>query len=135
VLQLLGYLWLRAAGVAGSHVRAVEELEGDLVVKGASSNACFAKLRHQATPEDVDYRAERGLDRAFFMKLLGGNWIGAHDNLAICASSGVGKIWLACARGHKACRDAWFCISVSLGSLPRSRSPAATADTSGCKAP
>ncbi|MDW9658971.1 ATP-binding protein, partial [Sinorhizobium meliloti] len=32
----------------------------------------FAKLRHQATPEDVDYRADRGLDRALFMKLLGG---------------------------------------------------------------
>jgi len=65
----------------------------------------FAKLRHQATPEDVDYRAERGLDRALFMKLLGGDWIGAHDNLAICGPSGVGKSWLACALGHKACRD------------------------------
>ena len=65
----------------------------------------FAKLRHQATPEDVDYRTERGLDRALFMKLLGGDWIGAHDNLAICGPSGVGKSWLACALGHKACRD------------------------------
>lgn len=62
----------------------------------------FAKLRHQATPEDVDYRSERGLDRALFMKLLGGDWIGAHDNLAICGPSGVGKSWLACALGHKA---------------------------------
>lgn len=65
----------------------------------------FAKLRHQATPEDVDYRTERGLDRALFMKLLGGDWISAHDNLAICGPSGVGKSWLACALGHKACRD------------------------------
>ncbi|WP_420376836.1 ATP-binding protein, partial [Sinorhizobium medicae] len=65
----------------------------------------FAKLRHQATPEDVDYRADRGLDRAPFMKLLGGDWINAHDNLAICGPSGVGKSWLACALGHKACRD------------------------------
>lgn len=65
----------------------------------------FAKLRHQATPEDVDYRSERGLDRTLFMKLLGGDWISAHDNLAICGPSGVGKSWLACALGHKACRD------------------------------
>lgn len=65
----------------------------------------FAKLRHQATPEDVDYRSARGLDRALFMKLLGGDWINAHDNLAICGPSGVGKSWLACALGHKACRD------------------------------
>lgn len=64
-----------------------------------------ARLRHQAVPEDVDYRAERGLDRALFMKLVAGDWIDAHDNLAICGPSGVGKSWLACALGHKACRD------------------------------
>ncbi|SEP23653.1 IstB-like ATP binding protein [Rhizobium tibeticum] len=39
------------------------------------------------------------------MKLIGGDWIDAHDNLAICGPSGVGKSWLACALGHKACRD------------------------------
>ena len=44
----------------------------------------FAKLRHPAVPEDVDYRSERGLDRALFMKLIAGDWIDAHDNLAIC---------------------------------------------------
>lgn len=65
----------------------------------------FAKLRHQAAPEDVDYRADRGLDRALFVKLIAGDWIDAHDNLAICGPSGVGKSWLACALGHKACRD------------------------------
>lgn len=65
----------------------------------------FAKLRHQATPEDVDYRSERGLDRVLFLKLIAGDWIDAHDNLAICGPSGVGKSWLACALGHKACRD------------------------------
>ncbi|OBP68172.1 IS21-like element helper ATPase IstB [Mesorhizobium loti] len=65
----------------------------------------FAKLRHQAAPEDVDYRSERGLDRALFVKLIAGDWIDAHDNLAICGPSGVGKSWLACALGHKACRD------------------------------
>ena len=65
----------------------------------------FTKLRHQAVPEDVDYRADRGLDRTLFVKLIAGDWIDAHDNLAICGPSGVGKSWLACAIGHKACRD------------------------------
>ena len=37
--------------------------------------------------------------------LLGGGWIDAHDNLVICGPTGVGKSWLACALGHKACRD------------------------------
>lgn len=48
-----------------------------------------AKLRHQAALEDVDYRSERGLDRALFLKLIAGDWIDAHDNLAICGPSGV----------------------------------------------
>ena len=65
----------------------------------------FAKLRHQATPEDVDYRSHRGLDRVLFLKLVAGDWIAARDNLVICGPTGVGKSWLACALGHKACRD------------------------------
>ena len=65
----------------------------------------YARLRHHAVVEDVDYRAPRGLDRALFHKLAGGEWIDAHDNLILCGSTGVGKSWLACALGHKACRD------------------------------
>ena len=65
----------------------------------------FAKLRHQAAPEDVNYRSDRGLDRALFMKLIAGDWIANHDSLVITGPTGVGKSWLACALGHKACRD------------------------------
>ena len=42
-----------------------------------------AKLRQQASVEDVDYRAARGLDRALFQKLAEGEWIDARDNLAL----------------------------------------------------
>lgn len=65
----------------------------------------FARLRHQATIEDVDYRAPRGLDRALFQKLVQGDWIDVPQNLIIEGPTGVGKSWLACALGHKACRD------------------------------
>ncbi len=65
----------------------------------------YARLRQQASVEDVDYRAPRGLDRALFHKLTNGEWIDAHDNLILCGPTGVGKSWLACALGHKACRD------------------------------
>jgi DNA replication protein DnaC len=65
----------------------------------------YARLRHQAIIEDVDYRAPRGLDRALFQKLGEGAWIDAHDNLILGGPTGVGKSWLACALGHKACRD------------------------------
>src|SRR6202163_780788 len=65
----------------------------------------YARLRQQASVEDVDYRAPRGLDRALFHKLTNGEWIDAHDNLILCGPTGVGKSWLACALGNKACRD------------------------------
>ena len=65
----------------------------------------YARLRHQAAVEDVNYRAARGLDRALFQKLTEGAWIDAHENLILCGPTGVGKSWLASALGHKACRD------------------------------
>jgi hypothetical protein len=51
----------------------------------------FAKLRHQAAPEDVDYRSHRGLDRGLFLKLVAGDWIAAHDNLVICGRPASGN--------------------------------------------
>src|SRR6202158_2536795 len=65
----------------------------------------YARLRHHAVVEDVDYRVPRGLDRALFHKLAGGARIDAHDNLILCGPTGGRKACLACALGHKACRD------------------------------
>jgi hypothetical protein len=45
---------------------------------------CATPLRQQASVEDVDYRAPRGLDRALFHKLTNSEWIDAHDNLILC---------------------------------------------------
>ncbi len=63
-----------------------------------------AKLRQSAVVEDTDFRAPRGLDRALFHKLAGCDWIRQSQHLVICGPTGVGKSWLACALGHKACR-------------------------------
>jgi DNA replication protein DnaC len=65
----------------------------------------FAALRQDAVVEDVDLRAPRSLDRALFQKLAAGDWIERKQNLLIIGPTGVGKSWLACALGHKACRD------------------------------
>lgn len=65
----------------------------------------YAKLRHQACIEDVDYHASRGLDRALFAGLSQCLWLKDHDNLLITGKTGVGKSWLACALGHQACRE------------------------------
>jgi DNA replication protein DnaC len=80
-----------------------ERLERD--TKRLHTRLRFAGLRVQATPEDVDYRAARGLDRALFQKLTGGEWIERHENLLVTGPTGTGKTWLSCALGHRACRD------------------------------
>ena len=65
----------------------------------------FACLRQSAVVEDVDVKVSRGLDKPLFQKLVAGNWIDRHQNLIVIGPTGVGKSWLACALGHKACRD------------------------------
>ena len=76
-----------------------------------------ARLRHVgAAPEDVDYRARRGLDKALFQQLLTGRWIRDKRNLMITGPCGVGKTWLACALAQAACRDG---ITVLYRRMPR----------------
>ena len=65
----------------------------------------YARLRHQATVEDADYRSPRGLDRALFQKLSLGQWVEAKENIIVCGPTGIGKSWLACALGQRAARD------------------------------
>jgi len=64
-----------------------------------------AKLRlSQATLEDLDYAARRGLDRAQVRQLATGRWIAEHQNVLITGATGTGKTFLACALAHQACR-------------------------------
>ena len=96
----------------------------------------FARLRHQADVEDVDYRAARGLDRALFQALITGRGIDEAQNLIIEGPAGVGKSWLACALGHRACRDNRSVLYQRTPSCsPISRWPAATAAIPGRCAP
>lgn len=66
-----------------------------------------AKLRQAAVIEDTDFRTPRGLDRALFLRLANCGWIREHNHLVIGGPTGVGKSWLACALGHKACREGY----------------------------
>jgi len=73
--------------------------------KRFEARANRAKLRQNATVEDVDYRAVRGLDKKLFLKLTSCQWIRDHRHIIFTGKTGVGKSWLACALGHKACRE------------------------------
>jgi len=73
--------------------------------KRLSRRLSQARLRQNAVVEDADFRAPRGLDRALFHQLAGCDWIRHSQHLVISGPTGVGKSWLACALGHKACRE------------------------------
>jgi DNA replication protein DnaC len=84
--------------------------------KRFESRAKTAKLRHLAAVEDVDYRTPRGLDRTVFLKLASCAWIRERRHCLLTGPSGVGKSWLACALGYKACREN---LSVLYQRVPR----------------
>lgn len=69
-----------------------------------------ARLRQNAVIEDTDFRTPRGLDRALLNKLAGCDWIRHSQHLVISGPTGVGKSWLACALGHKACREGFSAL-------------------------
>jgi hypothetical protein len=64
----------------------------------------------------IDYHAPRGLDRTLFLKLAACDWIRQHRNLLVTGPTGIGKSWISCALGHKACRDN---LSVLYQRVPR----------------
>ena len=74
--------------------------------------SCIVKLQCQTF-------AERLLIPAFvyfFFQLYPPGWIADRRNLLLTGASGLGKSWLACALGHKACREN---ISVLYTRMPR----------------
>jgi DNA replication protein DnaC len=67
-----------------------------------------ARLRYsQASVEDVNYRAQRQLDKALFQQLATCRWIANKPNLLVGGKCGLGKTWLACALAQKACREGY----------------------------
>src|SRR5919197_6075662 len=50
-----------------------------------------AKLRQEATVEDIDFRTPRGLDRAVILHLAQAGWVAAHHNVLISGPTGAGK--------------------------------------------
>ena len=60
-----------------------------------------------ASLEDLDYRTPRGLDKSLMLRPSSCQWIEDHHNVLITGPTGVGKSFVACSLGHKACREGY----------------------------
>lgn len=92
-----------------------EERLGLLVDREATDreNRCLisrlrtARLRQIACMEEIDYRHPRGLDKSLMRTLASCQWIKDHLNVLIIGPTGVGKSFIACALGHRACLEGY----------------------------
>ena len=63
-----------------------------------------AKFKIDASPEDINYRTKRGLERQVISNLLSCDYLEKNLNIILTGPTGVGKTWLACALGQQAAR-------------------------------
>jgi DNA replication protein DnaC len=76
-----------------------------------------AKLRLQASIEDIDFRTPRGLDRSVILRLGQCDWIRQAHNVLISGPTGAGKTYLACALAQRACRLGFPALYLRLPNL------------------
>ena len=64
-----------------------------------------ARFRYKASIEQLDYSAERGLDKNLLYRLADCEFINRKENVLITGSTGTGKSFIATAIGHQACKS------------------------------
>jgi DNA replication protein DnaC len=57
--------------------------------------------------EDINYNYPRGLAKTTINELASSRWVASHRNVILTGETGVGKSYIACALGNKACRDGY----------------------------
>jgi DNA replication protein DnaC len=67
-----------------------------------------SRLKGAACIENIDYRAERGLNRTVIRGLAqDSTWVKNHAHIFVLGPTGVGKSYVASALAQKACRDGY----------------------------
>lgn len=84
--------------------RLAEAERHDRAIRRLAANLKGARLKYNACPEDIDFRAMRGLDRASVASLLECQFIIQNQNILVTGSAGLGKTWLACAIAQQVAR-------------------------------
>lgn len=69
-----------------------------------------ARLRTNATIEEIDYQHPRGLDKSVIRSLASCQWIRSHQNVIVTGPTGIGKSYLADAFVNKACREGFNAV-------------------------
>jgi DNA replication protein DnaC len=62
-----------------------------------------ARFRYQASVEEIQFDASRGLDKALISALATGDYLSKGESVLITGATGCGKSFLASALGHQAC--------------------------------
>jgi DNA replication protein DnaC len=76
-----------------------------------------ARLKIDASVEEVDYTSVRGLDRTVVADLGELSFLGAAGNVILTGATGLGKTYLACAIADRACRRGHTALYKRVGPL------------------
>lgn len=69
-----------------------------------------ARFKMPASVEDIDFTHPRGLSKSVLLELSSSKWVQQRQNIIVTGHTGLGKSYLACALGQKACRDGFTAI-------------------------
>lgn len=66
-----------------------------------------ARFRYQASIEELNLEASRGLDKSLISQLATGGYLAKGESVLISGATGCGKSFLASALGHQACAQGY----------------------------
>jgi|CXWL01.1.fsa_nt_gi DNA replication protein DnaC len=69
-----------------------------------------ARFKMHACVEDIDFAHPRGLTKSVILELSSSKWVQEHQNVILTGHTGLGKSYVACALGQKACRDGFSVV-------------------------